>query len=105
MRVGRRPSLSAKTKHGGDHAAKEFEMSSGAIPADPNRPRSNAEKAMSANARSRDRQGKAEDRDRHDRHVGMMDSGAVERVPLEARSISRSRQDAEAGEQARDEGI
>jgi hypothetical protein len=54
-------------------------MSYGNVPADSNRPPSNAEKAMSANARSRDRQGKAEDRASHERGVGMTDR-AKERV-------------------------
>jgi len=47
-------------------------MSSDTIPTSPDRPPSNAEKAMSANARSRDRQGKAEDQARRQRHVEMI---------------------------------
>ena len=54
-------------------------MSFGNIPADPSRPPSNAEKAMSANARSRDGQGKAEDRALREHHI-VMTNDAAERA-------------------------
>ena len=62
-----------------DKAAKAVEVSHGNVAADSNRPPSNAEKAMSANARSRDRQGKAEDRASRERSLGMTE-GAKEPV-------------------------
>ena len=94
----------------------------------PDRPHSDAENAMAANARSRDRQGKAEDKARHDR-AGLMAEGAKPRkhgqlgtsaarigqgeadgargssVSPEARSISDARQDARDDERAADEGM
>ena len=62
-----------------DKAARAVDVSHGNVPADSNRPPSNAEKAMSANARSRDRQGKAEDRASRERSQGMT-KGAKEPV-------------------------
>ena len=99
------------------------------IPETPNRPSSDAEHAMAANARSRDRQGKAEDKARHDRHVGMMGDGTEEQdlgqpgdpgarigqneveaafgasVASEARSINDARQDSSDDERATNEGM
>jgi hypothetical protein len=92
----------------------EVEMSSTARPADPNRPQSDAERAMSANARSRDGQGKAEDRARansNSRAIRPAKSpepglGGVSSLrPQEARSAGVDRQDAEADERAEGEGM
>ncbi len=96
-------------------------MSSGNVPEDPKRSPSEVEKAMSANARSRDGQGKAKDRALREHHVTMADeakeraSRAVRhgqaahpsRSPVtpEARSISDTLQDAEADRRADDEGM
>lgn len=74
MMAERYRSMPEQAKRGG-HDAKEIEMSFGNIPTDPNRPPSHAEKAMSANARSRDQQGKAADRARHEFHLDMMGKG------------------------------
>ena len=46
-------------------------MSSHDMPETPRRPPSDAENAMAANARSRDRQGKAEDKARREHHGGV----------------------------------
>jgi hypothetical protein len=107
----------------------EVEMSSDNIPTSPNRSPSDAEKAMSANARSRDRQGKAEDHARRQRHVEMIgdrteaqnrgqpgdpsarigrdevEQASRSAVGPEARSIRSARQDAAAGDPATGEGI
>ena len=64
-------------------------MTSGKIPANSKRTPSNAEKAMSANANSRDRQGRAEDRALHQRRVDMTDRS--EALAPEDRSISGAR--------------
>lgn len=48
-------------------------------PETPKRPPSDAENAMAANARSRDRQGKAEDKARREHHADMIDDGAKAR--------------------------
>jgi hypothetical protein len=58
--------------------AEEIEMSFGIVPTDPNRPPSNTEKAMSANARSRDQQGKAADRARREFRLDISGNGAEE---------------------------
>ena len=103
-------------------------MSPDDIPETPRRPPSDAENAMAANARSRDEQGKAEDKALREHHVGMMGDGTEEQnlgqpgrptarisqgeveeafgssVAPEARSISDARQDASADERAADEG-
>jgi hypothetical protein len=74
MRSQGRPTASS-------HSAitKEIDMSTTEFPEGANRPPSAAEDAMEANARSRDRQGKAEDHARRQRHVGMMGGGPPER--------------------------
>jgi hypothetical protein len=77
MMAERYQSVPEQAKRGG-HDAKEIEMSFGNIPTDPNRPPSNTEKAMSANARSRDQQGKAADRARRELPLDMMDKGTEE---------------------------
>ena len=73
----------------------EFHVTPESGPASSNRRPSNAENAMSANARSRDRQGRAEDRASHDRHAGMTPGAQAPSAP-EARSISDACRDAEA---------
>jgi hypothetical protein len=104
-------------------------MSPHDTPETPDRPPSDVENAMAANARSRDRQGKAEDKARRDRHVGMMGDGTEEQnlgqpgypaarigqseveaafgspVAPEARSISDTRQDSSDDDRAADEGM
>jgi len=77
-------------EHSRDQLPKASEMSYGNVPAASNRPPSNAEKAMSANARSRDGQGKAEDRASHERSAGMTD-GAKKRVGGEPGDLTASR--------------
>jgi hypothetical protein len=95
-------------------AAKEIEMSSREAPETEapetsGRPPSDAENAMAANARSRDRQGKAEDKALREHDAGMTGDRAKKqtlRQPApEARSISDARQDASADERAADEGM
>jgi len=78
----------------------EVEMSPNDVPKTPRRPPSEAENAMAANARSRVRQGKAEDNARSEHQRGM----TGDRAP-EDRSISDTRQDASADERAVDEGM
>ena len=77
-----------------DKAGNEVEMTSGNVSVDSKRTPSNAEKAMSANAHSRDRQGRAEDRALHERRVDMTDRPESPLAP-EARSIRGARQGAE----------
>jgi hypothetical protein len=108
---------------------KEVDLPSRDTPESGNRPTSAAEDAMEANARSRDRQGKAEDRARRQRRDGMTGEGAEEPdlgqpgdptarigqgeaelafgspVAPEVRSIGEARQDASADERAEDEGM
>lgn len=84
---------------------------------------------MAANARSRDRQGKAADHERRERHIGMLGHGTEEQdldqardpaarigqseveeafrppVAPEDRSISEAREDSSADERAVDEGM
>ena len=107
----------------------EVEMSSNDIPETPRRPPSKAENAMAANARSRVRQGNAEDKARREHQRGMTGDRAEEQNPgqpggptarirqgrvekafrssvaREDRSISDARQDAAADERAVDEGM
>lgn len=115
-------------KHGGDRR-QEVELSSREGPETRARPPSRAESAMAANARSRDHQGKAEDKARREHHEGMA-RDVKERQGLgrrgeraarighgegkealrpsvgsERRSISDARQDASADERAVDEGM
>jgi hypothetical protein len=104
-------------------------MSSRENPQSPSRTSSEAENAMAANARSRDRQGKAADHERRERHIGMMGDGTEEQdlgqpgdpaarisqseveeafrppVAPEDRSISEAREDSSADERAVDEGM
>jgi len=89
-------------------------MSSTGGPADSHRPQSAAEQAMSANARSRDGQGKAEDRARA-KSTGLATRppkspepgsyGASGVRPQQARSVGVDAQDAEAGQRAEGEGM
>jgi hypothetical protein len=110
-------------------AAEEVEMSSRKAPVTPDRPPSEAEHAMAANARSRVRQGTAEDKalrehesamtgdsaehqdlgqpghpTAHTRH-GKVEKAFRSSVAPEGRSISDARQDASAEERAVDEGM
>ncbi len=89
-------------------AAEEVEMSPRNSPETPDRPASEAENAMAANARSRVRQGKAEDKALREHQRATTGDSAEERnasVAPEGRSISDARQDASADERAVDEGM
>jgi hypothetical protein len=118
------PGRGCPTAQNNSAITKEIDMSPREFPEGRNRPTSAAEDAMDANARSRDRQGKAEDHARRQRHVGMTGDGAQKqnlgharigqsevepafgaRVTPETRSISEARQDASADERAADEGM
>jgi hypothetical protein len=89
MMAERSPSVPDQANRGG-HDAKEIEMSFGNIPTDPNRPPSNTEKAMSANAQSRDLQGKAADRARRELHLDMIAKGTEEHT-LRQRGVPSAR--------------
>jgi hypothetical protein len=67
-------------------AALEVEMSPHDPPKTTRRPPSDAENAMAANARSRDRQGKAEDKARRDGHSGMKRDGPVREPPAKSKA-------------------
>jgi len=77
MMAERHQSVPELAKRGG-HDAKEIEVSFGNIPRNPNRPPSNTEKAMSANARSRDQQGKAADRAHRELRLDIRGNGTEE---------------------------
>jgi len=110
-------------------AAEEVEVSPNDSPETPRRRPSDVEDAMAANARSRDHQGKAEDKARREHHrsmtgddegdqprgqpgrspgrTGRGEAGKAVRgsVPPEARSISDARQDSSDEDRAADEGM